>query len=100
MAHNAKVSGRPHHETENSVAGGLSDLTDVLATRRSKATHRRKIGGTLFQLSKPDDDYPDNAWWFNEGSGMWQVSEYTNDEIRFGAQFEVANGLSSGETPP
>lgn len=73
----------------NKAADGRSDLTAVLSTRRAAATHRRKIGGTLFQLSKPDDDYLESAWWFNEGSGMWQISDYTNDEIRYGSQFEV-----------
>lgn len=73
----------------NGAAGGRSDLTEVLATRRAAATHRRKIGGMLFQLSKPDDDYPDQAWWFNEGSRMWQISDYTNSEVYHGSQFEV-----------
>lgn len=68
--------------------------TDVLATRRAAATHRRKTGGTLFQLSKPDDDYPDNAWWFNEGSGAWQISEYSNDEIRYSQLFEVVDNAA------
>jgi hypothetical protein len=68
---------------------GQSRLTEVLATRRAAATHLEKIGGTLFKLSKPDDNYPDLAWCFNEGSGMWQISDYTNSEVYHGSQFEV-----------
>jgi hypothetical protein len=80
------------------AADGQSRLTKVLATRRAAATHLRKVGGTLFQLSKPDDNYPDLAWWFNEGSGMWQISDYTNKEVYHGSQFEVANAELRGAT--
>jgi hypothetical protein len=54
--------------------------------RRKSATHERR--GILFQLSHEEEDMHPLAWWFNEGSGMWQWSEITNSEVR---RFSEAN---------
>lgn len=62
---------------------------EQLDERRAAATHKRNPDGTLFQVSTSEDDFPDSAWWFSEASGMWQVSSYSNDEIRVGSHFEA-----------
>ena len=66
---------------------------EQLLERREKATHKHVVTGTLFQLSRPDDDFPDNAWWLNEASGMWQVSEFSNGEVKFGERFEAVSNV-------
>lgn len=83
---------------ENEATSAQSALNVRLATRRATASHKHIVFGTLYQLSKPDDDFPDNAWWFNEASEMWQVSDFTNSEIKHGKQFEVvANAELRGD---
>ncbi|WP_373033883.1 hypothetical protein [Sulfurovum sp.] len=56
---------------------------------KTKATHRNIVTGTLFKLSKPDDDFHGLAWWLNEASKMWQVSSYSDSNIAYGKDFEL-----------
>lgn len=58
------------------------------ADRRKAATHQRR--DTLFQLSAKGDDLYPQALWFNEGSGMWQWHNLTNDDVRLFSQANQA----------
>lgn len=78
---------RGHDEGNKPEPHGVS-VKRLVSNFSSYATHKHVVFGTLFQLSNPDDDYPENAWWYNPASDMWQVSQYTNDEVEYGKQFE------------
>lgn len=81
-------------DTPEKIKGNQPHLHGVSVKRRvsifsSYATHKHIVFGTLFRLSNSNDDHSENAYRYNHASDIWQVSQYTNDEVKFGKQFET-----------
>lgn len=75
-------------ELENTPASRPESLRPTLEQMKSAATYRNKNTGTLFQLSQPNDDYSESAWWLNESEPKWQISNYSNWEVKLSKDFE------------